>query len=130
MWNPDFDVEKGIEEFADALYGDAAPYFVSYVEMVNDPDSYDVDASGLHPKCGAKIPLKKEKAKQMDQLFNDAELTVAAEPETLWRVKLARLSAQYAVLLYADKQDPIRASVAIDFSDTLKRADIPVPTDI
>jgi hypothetical protein len=43
MWDPDYVVEQGIKEFSEALYGEAAAQFIAYVEMVNDPDTYDVN---------------------------------------------------------------------------------------
>jgi len=34
MWNPDFDVKKGIREFCDTIYGEAADEIVAYIELL------------------------------------------------------------------------------------------------
>ena len=34
LWNPDFDVKKGMREFCDAVYGSAADEIVEYIELL------------------------------------------------------------------------------------------------
>ena len=114
-WDPDYDVQNGIEEFARASYGPAAPQIVAYVKMVTDRDTYFLVDRGrgiyddLYGGHLAATPIKKDKLKEMDKLFDEAEQAVAGDPESLQRVKLVRLAVQYAILRYADKDDPLRA---------------------
>ena len=127
LWDPDYDVDKGIKEFSRALYGAAAPYIISYVEMVNDSKTYGVRDSDFHPDFGGKTPVTTEKLREIDELFDKAEQAVAADPATRERVQLIRLSVQYAILLYADKDDPIRQKAAQAFFLMLKQAKVPRP---
>ena len=39
-WDPDFDVDKGVDEFCAAYYGAAAPYIKQYIRLACDPESY------------------------------------------------------------------------------------------
>jgi hypothetical protein len=115
MWDPDYNVEKGIEEFCNACYGSAARQIISYVKQVNDQNTYanlpgnkDItNYPDFHMKWGRSVPVKKNKLSEMDKLFDHAELAVANEPDTLERVKLVRLSLQYAIMKFSDKNDPI-----------------------
>ena len=66
----------------------------------------------------------------MDELFDKAERAVAADPATRERVKLVRLAVQYAILLYAGKNDPIRKRAARDLFRMLEQAKIPRPMGV
>ena len=130
MWDPDYDVRKGIEEFCRACYGAAAPSIVSFVKLVNDADTYiatpawleyhyaRVDRKkfpGFHCPGGGMAPIKQNKLAEMDKLFEEAERAVADDPESLERVKRVRLAANYVIMLYADKDDPLRAEAIREF---------------
>ncbi len=130
MWDPDYNVQQGIEEFVQACYGAAAPQVLSYVRMVNDPDTYAVQASELHPTWGRIIPIKMDKLIEMNKLFRQAEQAVVADPDSLQRLKLVRLSLQYAIIRQADKEAPIRRKAVRDFLAITKQANIPLPPDV
>jgi len=127
LWDPDYDVQKGIEEFCKACYGAAASYILSFVELVSDADTYtgtplvhykDLDLTkfpGFHCPGGAMVPIRKDKLPEMDKLFEDAELAVANDPDSLERVKPVRLAAYYVMMLYADKDDPLREKAIREF---------------
>jgi hypothetical protein len=127
MWNPDYDVEAGIEEFCQACYGAAAPQVIAFVKMVNDADTYTgtprqhyteneiQQFPGFHAPGGAMVAIKQAKLAEMDRLFEQAETAVAGDPDSLERVRLARLAAQYVILLYAAKEDPLREKAIRDF---------------
>ena len=127
MWNPDYNVQQGIEEFCRDCYGAAAPEMIAFVKMVNDPDTYTgspaehyvgIDMTkfpGFHCPGGAMVQIKKEKLAEMDQLFDDALQAVAEDAELLGRVKLVRQAAHYATMLYADQDDPQRDSAIREF---------------
>ncbi len=134
-WDPDYDVQKGIEEFASAYYGDASEQIISYVKLVNDEQTYigtpadHVHMSkfpGLHMRYGARIPLKHDRLVEMDTLFDTAERAAAADPDVLERLRRVRISVQYAIMLYADKDDPIHGKAVRDFFPVAKKAGIEV----
>ena len=127
MWDPDYDVQKGIEEFARDNYGAAAPQIVSYVKMINDPDTYRVKGGPsvydeLYAGHKAWTPIKKNRLKRMDRLFDKAEQAVAADPKALLRVRSVRLSLQYAIIRYADESDPIREKAMRNALSVAKQA--------
>ena len=139
MWDPDYDVQKGIEEFSRACYGAAAPYILSFVKMVNDADTYsgapqwmkyhyrDLDMAkfpGFHCPGGAMSPIKQDKLADMDKLFENAERAAANDPGSLERVRLVRLAANYVIMLYADKDDPLRAKAIEGFFPLAKKLGI------
>jgi hypothetical protein len=127
LWDPDYDVQKGIEEFCKACYGAAASYILSFVELVSDAGTYtgtplvhykDLDLTkfpGFHCPGGAMVPIRKDKLLEMDKLFEDAELAVANDPDSLERVRTVRLAAYYVMMLYADTYDPLREKAIREF---------------
>ena len=148
MWDPDYDVSKGIEEFVTACYGAAAPQVLEYIERIDDENTYDIERydkedtyaidenentyiqktpGEFHFGCGYRLFFKKGKLAELDALFDQAEQTVAEDPGALWRLKLVRLSLQDAIILQADKDDPIRQKAVRDFFAMIKQANILPP---
>ena len=133
IWNPDYNVHKGIQEFSTACYGPAAPQIISFIRIVNDADTYTGTPAdykhmtkfpGLHLACSAQLTLKKEKLRLMDALFDKAERAVADQPEALRRVRLMRLPLQYAIMLYTDQSAPIRDKAIRAFFPLARQADV------
>ncbi len=131
LWNPDYDVQKGIEKFAHASYGAAAPQMLAYIMAVNDAATYTGTPErytdmrkhpGLHAACMAVLPLKQDKLGELDKLFDRAEQAVAKDPGSLDRVKRVRLSLQYALILYAD---PARTRAIRDFFPFARQVGVP-----
>ena len=46
MWDPSYDVDRGIEEFCRAYYGPAAEEMLSYIEQTQDEQSYQLGPEG------------------------------------------------------------------------------------
>ena len=126
-WDPDYDVQQGIEEFARASYGAAAPQIVAYVRMVCDRDTYFLEDRGrgiyddLYGGHRAATPIKKDKLREMDRLFDEAEQALATDAQALQRVQHVRLAVQYAILRYADKDDPLRDKARRDARPVLEQ---------
>jgi hypothetical protein len=127
MWDPDYDVQNGIEEFCRACYAAGAPYIISFVKLVNDADTYTgtplqhytetevKQFPGFHCPGGATVAIRQDKLAEMDRLFEDAESAVADDPDSLERIRLVRLAAQYVIMLYAENDDPLRAKAIREF---------------
>lgn len=135
LWDPDYDVQQGIEEFATAYYGAAAPQIISYVKLVNDEQTYTGTSAqnihmlkfpGLHMRYGARIPIKKDRLGEMNELFEKAAQAAADDPVILERIKRVRLSVQYAIMLFADKNDPIRGTAIRNFFPVAERTNLRV----
>lgn len=104
LWNPDFDVERGLEEFLAAYYGPAAPRIRAYIDdihrlAVSDPDYH------MSIYVPPRAPFQMAEALQRyKQLFDEAEQLVADDPIRLHRVEVARLPIIYTEI--AQNADP------------------------
>jgi hypothetical protein len=124
MWNPDYDVQAGIEEFCRGCYGAAAPHVISYVRQINDIKTYDATLSAKRKHSNFE-PLKVDRMVELDALFDEAERAVAADAETLERVRFVRLGLQYAIISHAPQEASIRRKALRDFFPVARRAAIP-----
>jgi hypothetical protein len=97
LWNPKYDPNRAIGEFLDGYYGRAAAPIRTYLDLLRD----EVDRHNLHvgvnaPANNAHLPdglLAKANG-----FWQQAENAVAAQPEILRRVRLSRMSVDYAIL--------------------------------
>ena len=102
MWDPNYDVQKGIKEFCRASYGAAAPQIIAYVKLVNervtyypgDPvnDSFTLGVPGMHMRFGRRVPIKKDRKVTITKLFREAERNLANDPGSMERFKRVKLS--------------------------------------
>ena len=145
MWDPDFDVKQGIKEFADAVYGDAGPHIVSYIDMLHDKNIYLMDSlvasyqpkwgisyttetlPGFHLPISTPLAIKDQNLRQMVDLFDQGERAVADDQQTLKRLKLVRLSLEYAILLNGDENADYYKQASATFRDGIRAAGISMP---
>lgn len=98
LWNPDYDEDTAINEFLEGVYGKAAKPIGQYMDLLHDK----VVKDNLHTNIWigpveAKY-LTPDIMEKAGALWDRAEQAVADEPDTLQRVKVARLSYEYAWL--------------------------------
>ncbi|MFO7976357.1 MAG: DUF4838 domain-containing protein [Candidatus Hydrogenedentota bacterium] len=111
LWDPDYGENRAINEFLEAVYGDAAKPIRKYLDMLHDK----VERDNIHcniwigpreaPYLTERIMAKGEK------LWNRAEAAVADQPEVLERVKIARLCHEYSWL----EKNRFKGDVLYDF---------------
>ncbi len=104
LWDPQYDENVAINEFLDAFYGEAAPYVKEYLDLIHKP----VHRKDIHMNIGAGPTgrhLNNELLKQAEVVFDKAEKAVANQPELLERVRVARLSVDYAIMERARLRD-------------------------
>jgi len=97
LWNPDYDEDTAINEFLAGYYGRAAGPIRRYIDLIHDR----VERENIHVNiwAGPESPhLTDELLIAADKLWQQAEAAVAAEPDVLRRVKLSRMSVDYAIL--------------------------------
>ena len=100
MWNPDADADSLMHSFMKGYYGDAAPFLYQYQKIMQGA----LLASGQplwiydSPISHKKGMLNPNLMKVYDELFDRAEAAVASEKVLLDRVRLSRLTLQYAQL--------------------------------
>jgi len=106
LWNPDYDVERGIEEFLDAYFGDAAGPIEKYIDLlkseVQGTDYHSLHVKPFEPSITAPY-LNLDVMKKAWQLFDEAERGVDGDPDLLARVKTARLPLDYVKLRMASR---------------------------
>lgn len=135
LWDPDFDVDKGIDDFCKAYYGTAAPYIKQYIELTSDPQNYtmasrqDVYVPGtildfdrtkrftddpytpisldsLRDCQLADRDLTIAAVNQGYELFEEARKAVADDPKIAKHVEYTRTPLQYAMAEFLPRTDP------------------------
>jgi hypothetical protein len=97
LWNPNYDANRAMDEFLEGYYGKAARPIRAYIDLLHDR----VERENIHVgECvGIDHPhLNDALLLQADSLWRQAEEATAAEPEALARVKISRLSVDYAIV--------------------------------
>jgi len=101
LWNPNCDVNRAMDEFLDAVYGKAAGPIRQYIEMVHDK----VERDNIHLKVFSKectaptlAYLTSDLLTKANMLWQRAERLAANDPDALRRVKLSRMSIDYAIV--------------------------------
>jgi hypothetical protein len=99
LWNPDYDENTAIAEFLDAYYGPAAAPVLEYLNTLHDW----VGEKGLHVHMWERHPdpcpyFSDDVLIAADRLWRDAESRAAADPAVLFRVRVSRLSVDYAIV--------------------------------
>lgn len=115
LWNPDGNVDGIITEFTDGYYHEAGPFVKSYVDLIHkELKKYPDFFLFLYgdPSQAFNAYLNPDLLKQYVAFFDEAEKAVANKPDILKRVKVARLSIDYAVL------EACRKGVSEDFTIT------------
>lgn len=98
MWNPDADDKAIINEFLKGYFVAAAPFIRQYIDsmqesLVKSGMVLSIFGDPIHAK---NTYLSAEMMQEYKQLFDKAEKAVAAHPELVQRVKVARLPIMYA----------------------------------
>jgi len=111
LWNPDYDVQRGMREFLEGYYGPAAPMIARYIGRLeawvplDDPERHM-----RHWDEPAWVVgwIGRDNVERALALFDEAEAAVADEPELLERVRVARLPMMYLKMstTEADQLDP------------------------
>jgi hypothetical protein len=97
LWNPDYDQDRAMNEFLEAYYGKAATAIRQYIDLLHDR----VERDNIHVHI-YDSPLKPYLDYDMLRLANarweEAEKAAAADTEVLRRVRLSRMSVDYAIM--------------------------------
>jgi hypothetical protein len=109
LWNPDYDERQATSEFLEGYYGTAAGPIRTYLDLIHDR----VEQEEIHVNIWANVDsphLTDELLLDADRLWQQAEGLAADDPDVLRRVKLSRMSVDYAIVerarLAAARQTP------------------------
>ena len=122
MWNPNFDVDKGISEFLDAYYDSAAQPVLAYIDMLHKKATDE----RIHMTISAPMtsPLfSPDLMARANALFDEAE-RLADDETVLLRVKVARLSIQYVEIMTMSVDNPKRQPLVDHFFEIADKAGI------
>jgi hypothetical protein len=116
LWNPDTDVQKHIQEFANAYYGKAAPKILAYLDATHRP----AREKGIHAHifdAPSSPYLDKEVMDAGEKLLDEAE-QLAENEDVRFRVQMARVPVWYTKIANdrisgETKKDLTRRLVAI-----------------
>lgn len=97
LWNPNGDTDAIINEFLDAVYGPGAPYLRQYLDAIHEKVKGRNAHMGIWVGPEAKH-LDDVVLAKADRLFDAAEAAAANDPAFLERIKIARLSPDYAII--------------------------------
>lgn len=115
MWNADAPLDSLERHFCEAFYGDAAPYILRYIHMLEGAAvATDVDLFIYDTPVSYKGNiLSPALFRRYEALFDAAEAAVASDPVKLRRVRLTRLPLQYSYLEIA-RTEPSRDVAAVE----------------
>lgn len=97
LWNPHYDEDVALREFLEAYYGAAAAPIRRYLDLLHD----HAEKENTHVMIGANPDsphLSDALLVEADPLWEAAEAAVAEQPEVLARVKLSRMSVDFAIV--------------------------------
>jgi len=99
LWNPDTDENAAIGEFLGAYYGQASGQVLEYLNLLHDW----VREKGLHVHMWERHPdpcpyFSDDLLIAADRLWREAESKTASDPVVLDRVRVSRLSVDYAIV--------------------------------
>lgn len=111
LWNPDYDENTAMNEFLEGFYGKAARPIRAYLDLIHDY----VEQKNLHVVIWAPPSsphLTTELLQKSDALWQEAEKLAGDDADVLRRVKVSRMSVDYAIAERARREagDPANAA--------------------
>ena len=97
LWNPQYDPQKALQEFLEGYYGKAAELIRAYLDLLHD----HVEKHRIHVNIWAHTDsphLPDQLLLEADRLWQKAEERTADQPEVQQRVRLSRMSVDYAIV--------------------------------
>ena len=127
LWDQDFDVGTGIDEFLDAYYGPAAPMLREYIDTMHKAltDAGDTLDTHCWSRDYAGTFLTPAMCARYDAIFDRAEKAAADEPELLARVQHARAPLMHAEVQLGYGDVGARIALVQRLQDISARTGIP-----
>ncbi len=121
LWNPDYDVETGVNEFLYAYYGMAAAEIKNYYNLIHRQITPDIHMR-IYDSTRAAY-LSQSMIDEANLIFERAE-RIADNDLFLQRVKKLRLSIRYLEVINLPMEDETRSSVVEEFISDVRVAGI------
>jgi hypothetical protein len=100
MWDPHQDAQKLIDEFVFNVYGQAAPFIKTYIDMIHEKVKPDSVFFSIYAKPTDGGYLTPELVTRAEELFLQAEKAASHSPALLRRVELAHLPILFTQLYF------------------------------
>ncbi len=120
MWNPNLDSKVIIQEYLDGVYGKAAPYLASWIDLTHRAGREGKAHARIYDQPNAPY-LGDEVLSNGDKLFDEAEAAVKSDPVSLDQVQRARLWLEYVQLKRAKWGSPEFHDLAKRVADKLRK---------
>lgn len=120
MWNPHQDSQALIDEFVENVYGNAAPYIKTYIDLLHEKVKPDSVYFSIYAKPTDGGYLTPDVVQESVRLFKQAEDAAASDPALLKRVELAELPILYTQLYFYTIDGQAYLSTK-DMPDVLKK---------
>lgn len=124
MWDPYRDENEVIQEFVEGYYKQAAPFILDYINIMHDA----MEAGGGllnifgEPQDAAETFMTEELFFKYSDLFDAAEAATALDPETLFRVKTARLPLYYTGVCLGYDTKENRKNMLAKFAEQARKS--------
>jgi len=127
LWNPWYDADKAMREFLEDVYGPAAPFIQAYLDLLHDTVERENIHAGIWQRTDAAY-LTDKILFAAENLWNRAEDAASGDDALLRRVRIERLSYEYARIArertrgdaFIVDHDRFRLTVNPEFTDRLK----------
>ena len=97
LWDPNYDQDRAMNEFLAGYYGNAARPIRQYIDLLHNR----VERDNIHVYIydpPTKPYLDDALLRQANALWEEAEKRIAGEPDVLRRVRISRMSVDYAIV--------------------------------
>jgi hypothetical protein len=97
LWNPNYDANRAMNEFLAGYYGKAAKPIRAYIDLLHDY----AEQKHVHVRLYTKLDsrhMTDDLLTEANQRWQEAEDLVAGKPDVLRRVRLSRMSVDYAIV--------------------------------
>jgi Domain of unknown function (DUF4838) len=100
LWDPETDARAVMDDFLDGYYGRAGRFIRDYIEALGDALGRTGAKLDIYepPAVHAEDHLSAADVAEYNALFDKAEAAAARDPESLVRVRTARLPLMYAMI--------------------------------
>jgi len=98
LWDPTYNEDRAINEFLAGVYGAAAQPIRAYIDLIHNKVVGENIHANIWVQSRTAPYLSKSLLAEATELWEQAEKAVADDGDTLERVRVARLSVDFAVL--------------------------------
>ena len=116
LWNPDYGVDRAVNEFLGGYYGPAGVHIKAYIDLIHEALRVSGSHLRLYENFSAPF-LSDEHIKKAQGFFDQAEAAAAGDKELLTRVRIERMALDWLVAYRALKPFKVKAGRLVRDAD-------------